>query len=41
MIVLKFLEKLVVDTGGSNVQFAINPENGEINVIEMNPRVSR
>ena len=30
-----------VETGGSNVQFAVNPENGEINVIEMNPRVSR
>ncbi|MGU3620002.1 hypothetical protein ACLBW4_24440, partial [Enterobacter bugandensis] len=30
-----------VDTGGSNVQFAINPENGEMIVIEMNPRVSR
>lgn len=29
------------DTGGSNVQFAINPENGEMIVIEMNPRVSR
>jgi carbamoyl-phosphate synthase large subunit len=30
-----------VETGGSNVQFAVNPENGEIAVIEMNPRVSR
>ncbi len=30
-----------VETGGSNVQFAINPENGEMVVIEMNPRVSR
>lgn len=30
-----------VETGGSNVQFAVNPENGEILVIEMNPRVSR
>ncbi len=30
-----------VETGGSNVQFAVNPENGEIVVIEMNPRVSR
>ncbi|MFH1915357.1 MAG: carbamoyl-phosphate synthase large subunit, partial [Pseudomonadota bacterium] len=30
-----------VETGGSNVQFAINPENGEMIVIEMNPRVSR
>lgn len=30
-----------MDTGGSNVQFAVNPENGEMIVIEMNPRVSR
>lgn len=30
-----------VETGGSNVQFAVNPENGEVVVIEMNPRVSR
>ena len=30
-----------VETGGSNVQFAVNPESGEIVVIEMNPRVSR
>ena len=30
-----------VDTGGSNVQFAINPENGRMVVVEMNPRVSR
>src|SRR5271155_4140198 len=30
-----------VETGGSNVQFAINPENGRMTVIEMNPRVSR
>jgi carbamoyl-phosphate synthase large subunit len=30
-----------VDTGGSNVQFAVNPENGDVVVIEMNPRVSR
>ncbi len=38
---IKVLKKIGVDTGGSNVQFAINPEDGEINVIEMNPRVSR
>ena len=38
---IKVLRKIGVDTGGSNVQFAINPDNGEINVIEMNPRVSR
>ncbi len=30
-----------VETGGSNIQFAINPENGEMIVVEMNPRVSR
>ena len=30
-----------VDTGGSNVQFAVNPENGRLVIIEMNPRVSR
>src|SRR6476620_4463185 len=30
-----------VETGGSNIQFAVNPENGEMIVIEMNPRVSR
>ena len=38
---IKVLRKIGVDTGGSNVQFAINPKNGEINIIEMNPRVSR
>ncbi|MCV2503367.1 MAG: carbamoyl-phosphate synthase large subunit, partial [Neisseriaceae bacterium] len=35
------LREIGVDTGGSNVQFAVNPENGEMIVIEMNPRVSR
>ncbi len=35
------LRKIGVETGGSNVQFALNPENGEMHVIEMNPRVSR
>ncbi len=35
------LRKIGVDTGGSNVQFAVNPENGRVVVIEMNPRVSR
>ena len=30
-----------VETGGSNVQFAVNPEDGRLVVIEMNPRVSR
>lgn len=38
---LAILEKVGVETGGSNVQFAINPENGRLVVIEMNPRVSR
>src|SRR5215213_1015465 len=35
------LRKIGVDTGGSNVQFAINPQDGRLLVIEMNPRVSR
>ena len=35
------LRKIGVDTGGSNVQFAINPDDGRLIVIEMNPRVSR
>ena len=38
---LKVLRKIGVETGGSNVQFSINPENGEMIIIEMNPRVSR
>ena len=38
---LAVLRKIGVETGGSNVQFAINPENGAMIVIEMNPRVSR
>ena len=38
---LAILEKVGVETGGSNVQFAINPTNGRMIVIEMNPRVSR
>ncbi len=38
---LAVLRKIGVDTGGSNVQFAINPENGRCVIIEMNPRVSR
>lgn len=38
---LAVLRKVGVETGGSNVQFAVNPENGERVVIEMNPRVSR
>ncbi|HPE60054.1 MAG TPA: carbamoyl-phosphate synthase large subunit [Thiolinea sp.] len=38
---LAVLRKVGVDTGGSNVQFAVSPDNGRIIVIEMNPRVSR
>lgn len=37
----KILREIGVDTGGSNVQFAINPKNGRMTAIEMNPRVSR
>jgi carbamoyl-phosphate synthase large subunit len=38
---IAILREIGVDTGGSNVQFAVNPENGRLIVIEMNPRVSR
>ncbi|MFP5222582.1 MAG: carbamoyl-phosphate synthase large subunit [Acidobacteriota bacterium] len=38
---LAVMREIGVETGGSNVQFAINPEDGELVVIEMNPRVSR
>ncbi len=38
---IAILRKIGVDTGGSNVQFAINPDDGRIVIIEMNPRVSR
>lgn len=38
---IAILREIGVDTGGSNVQFAVNPENGEMIVVEMNPRVSR
>nr|WP_075440162.1 carbamoyl-phosphate synthase large subunit [Prochlorococcus marinus] len=38
---LKIIREVGVETGGSNIQFAINPSNGEVIVIEMNPRVSR
>src|SRR5580692_8170485 len=38
---LRCLREIGVDTGGSNVQFAINPENGRMVIVEMNPRVSR
>jgi carbamoyl-phosphate synthase large subunit len=38
---LRIIREIGVDTGGSNIQFAVNPETGEMVVIEMNPRVSR
>ncbi len=38
---LAVLRKIGVDTGGSNVQFSVNPEDGRLVIIEMNPRVSR
>ncbi|OCC16286.1 Carbamoyl-phosphate synthase large chain [Dissulfuribacter thermophilus] len=38
---IAIMREIGVDTGGSNVQFAINPKNGDMVVIEMNPRVSR
>ena len=38
---IKIMRAIGVETGGSNIQFAVNPENGKLYVIEMNPRVSR
>ena len=38
---LAIIREIGVETGGSNIQFAVNPVNGELAVIEMNPRVSR
>ena len=38
---LDIMREIGVETGGSNIQFAVNPENGKMAVIEMNPRVSR
>ncbi|MEA5451241.1 carbamoyl-phosphate synthase large subunit [Leptolyngbya sp. CCNP1308] len=38
---VKIIREIGVETGGSNIQFAVNPDNGEFIVIEMNPRVSR
>src|SRR5207247_8550768 len=38
---LMIMREIGVDTGGSNIQFAVNPMDGELVVIEMNPRVSR
>jgi carbamoyl-phosphate synthase large subunit len=38
---IDIIREIGVDTGGSNIQFALNPENGAMQIIEMNPRVSR
>ncbi len=38
---LTIIRKVGVETGGSNIQFAVNPEDGDVRIIEMNPRVSR
>ncbi|MBV8885890.1 MAG: carbamoyl-phosphate synthase large subunit, partial [Chroococcidiopsidaceae cyanobacterium CP_BM_RX_35] len=38
---IKIIREIGVETGGSNIQFAVNPVNGDMIVIEMNPRVSR
>src|SRR5204862_3948059 len=38
---IRVIREVGVETGGSNIQFAINPNNGSMVVIEMNPRVSR
>ncbi len=38
---IKIIREIGVDTGGSNIQFGLNPKNGRIVIIEMNPRVSR
>ena len=38
---IAIIREIGVDTGGSNVQFAVNPENGDVIIVEMNPRVSR
>ncbi|MGM0508736.1 MAG: carbamoyl-phosphate synthase large subunit [Fusobacteriota bacterium] len=38
---INILREIGVDTGGCNVQFAVNPKNGEVMIVEMNPRVSR
>ena len=38
---IRIIREIGVETGGSNIQFAVNPDNGELIVIEMNPRVSR
>src|SRR5687767_12460590 len=40
-LAIRVIRKVGVETGGSNIQFGVNPENGDIRIIEMNPRVSR
>jgi len=40
-IAIRVIREIGVETGGSNIQFAVNPEDGRVIVIEMNPRVSR
>ncbi len=37
----RIIRRVGVETGGSNIQFSVNPEDGEVRIIEMNPRVSR
>ena len=37
----RVMRAIKVEAGGSNIQFAVHPDNGEMRVIEMNPRVSR
>jgi carbamoyl-phosphate synthase large subunit len=38
---IRVIRKVGVETGGSNIQFGVSPENGDVRIIEMNPRVSR
>src|ERR1041384_5578409 len=38
---IRIIRKVGVETGGSDIQFGVNPDNGDIRIIEMNPRVSR
>ena len=40
-LAIRVIRKVGVETGGSNIQFGVNPQNGDIRIIEMNPRVSR
>ncbi len=40
-LAIRVIRKVGVETGGSNIQFGVNPENGDVRIIEMNPRVSR